>query len=63
MNEILKFANDSPWLTFFLAYLAFPILVWPFRLVNRWIRHLNIKAQGWPPVHLDGDGDVVKRED
>lgn len=30
-----------------------------FRCWNRWVRHLNIKAHGWPPAHLDADGDPV----
>ena len=34
------------------------IASWPFRLVNRWIRHQNIKARGWPPEYLDADGDL-----
>lgn len=29
-------------------------LTLPVRLL---IRHLNIRKQGWPPEHLDGDGD------
>jgi hypothetical protein len=31
-----------------------------FRCWNRWMRHLNIKAHGWPPAHLDADGDPVE---
>jgi len=29
---------------------------------NRILRSRNIRAQGWPPAHLDGDGDAVKHE-
>lgn len=36
-------------------FTSFVLLV--VRLVNRWIRHLNIKQHGWPPAHLDADGD------
>lgn len=28
-----------------------------FKTVNRWMRSRNIKAMGWPPSHLDADGD------
>ncbi len=28
-----------------------------FRSWNRFLRHLNIRAKGWPPPHLDADGD------
>jgi len=56
--DLYKFAGDNPYLTFFLALLVYHLLAWPFRLVNRWIRHRNIAASGWPPFHLDGDGDT-----
>jgi hypothetical protein len=25
--------------------------------MNRFIRHLNVRKAGWPPAHLDADGD------
>lgn len=28
-----------------------------FRLWNRYLRSKNIRSQGWPPPHLDADGD------
>jgi len=34
-----------------------------FRLPNRIIRSRNIKNQGWPPEHLDADGDFKQEED
>jgi hypothetical protein len=36
---------------------ASSLLAWPFRLVNRLLRHLNIRKAGWPPEYLDADGD------
>lgn len=49
-----QFMSDSPWLTFFLAYLA----AWlTFKIYNCTVRHLNIRKHGWPPAHLDADGD------
>ena len=56
---LLEFMGEHPWLTFFLAFFAARFASWPFRLINRWIRHRNIVAQGWPPPHLDADGDPV----
>jgi hypothetical protein len=53
-----QFMGDHPLLTVALAYLAYQAVTWPFRLVNRWIRHRNIAAAGWAPFHLDADGDV-----
>ena len=32
------------------------------RLPNRYIRSRNIAARGWPPEHLDADGDRIERE-
>ncbi len=29
-----------------------------FRVINRLIRHMNIRKKGWPPSHLDADGDI-----
>lgn len=31
-----------------------------FRAFNRRLRSKNIIARGWPPTHLDADGDVVQ---
>lgn len=58
-----EFMGDHPILTFFLAMIAANVLIYPFKLINRWIRHRNIVAAGWPPAHLDGDGDVIKKDD
>lgn len=59
-KDFLAFANDSPVLAVIFVLAATNVLIWPFRLVNRWIRHRNIVAKGWPPPHLDGDGDAVE---
>lgn len=58
--NIYEFMSGSPWLSFFLACL---ILLFATRLVflcwNRLLRHLNIRKAGWPPAHLDADGDFL----
>jgi hypothetical protein len=46
---ILATAAASP---FFFAFLAY----------NQTLRSRNIVAQGWPPAHLDADGDLVTEE-
>lgn len=56
--SIFEFMGSNPVLTFFLACIASSLVAWPFKLINRWIRHRNIAAAGWPPFHLDGDGDT-----
>ena len=30
---------------------------WPFKILHRYVRHLDIEKQGWPPPHIDADGD------
>lgn len=61
----MEYALAHPFFTFILALvlvlLVFQLLMTPFRVVNRWLRHKNIVARGWPPEHLDADGDVVKK--
>ena len=32
-----------------------------FKAYNRSIRHLNLRKSGWPPAHLDLDGDFTPR--
>ena len=63
MNGFYQFAGDHPFLTFVLALIVADVVCYPFKVINRWIRSQNIKNAGWPPVHLDADGDVVKKDD
>lgn len=49
-----EFMTGSPILTFLLAYIAYRLV---FRCFNRVIRHMTIRKAGWPPAHLDADGD------
>lgn len=49
-----EFMRACPVLTFLLAYIA---LRYAFRFWNRFMRHLNVRKAGWPPAHLDADGD------
>ena len=62
MHDFWIWATEHWWLGFWLAFwalvfayqLAFAVLV---RLPNRLIRHAAIRKRGWPPAHLDADGD------
>lgn len=63
MADMYRFMGDHPYLTFFLALILGNIITYPFKLVNRWIRHRNIIAAGWPPFHLDADGDTRTLDD
>jgi hypothetical protein len=60
--------TNIPWMFLFLAavtvHTAGELLAdLLFRLPNRIIRAGNIRAQGWPPPHCDGDGDVLETQD
>lgn len=48
-----QFISNSPFLTFFLAYLIASTVG---TIVKRFLRHLDIKKNGWPPNHCDADG-------
>ncbi len=62
MSALLAFAGEHYWifLISMLAGFTFVVtvleVVW-FRPFNRWCRHKNIEAKGWPPEHCDADGD------
>ena len=60
---IYEVMHESPWLTFFLLLAVVKLLGAPFRLVHRWIRHLDIATHGWPPAHCDADGDAVAEKE
>lgn len=49
-----EFMSRSPFLTLLLVYITArcAFLCW-----NRLMRHMNVRKAGWPPAHLDADGD------
>jgi hypothetical protein len=61
---LMTFSMAHPWLfalvlcplvaTVLVTLLRMPFLCW-----NRYLRSRNIKTQGWPPEHLDADGDSI----
>lgn len=58
MLELLKFACSGFW-TFlgcaFILGMIIKLITYPIRI---YFRHQNIKSQGWPPAHVDADGDL-----
>lgn len=52
--NIWQFMAESPILTFFLACIIASAVKW---LACQPFRALNIRKHGWPPAHLDADGD------
>ena len=58
--------SSHPFLTFFLALIIAGLINAPFKYAfmayNRTLRSKNIAAKGWPPAHLDADGDFKKED-
>ena len=52
--NLFQFATDSPWLAFFMLLL---LVEGVCKIVSRILRTLMVRKQGWPPGHLDADGD------
>lgn len=59
---LTAFSTTHPW-TFCLLFCPMVLCAvalttnFGFKCWNRWLRSRNIKHQGWPPSHLDADGD------
>jgi len=63
-DKYYVFADGNPYLAFFVTGAAVSSLsatvVMPFKF---YFRHRNIKTSGWPPVHLNADGDFLGADD
>ncbi len=60
MNTFFQFANNYPGWAVALVLFAIYIpcrYAWKFWVMHN--RHKNIAARGWPPPHLDADGDSI----
>lgn len=56
---VIQLASEHPILAFAITVIAMHI---PFKIWNRFMRHLNIRAHGWPPPHCDADGAFKAEE-
>ncbi len=57
MTELLSFADDHPFLVFFLALL---FLSFTYCVVVRLYRVVMVSIRGWPTApNMDADGDIV----
>jgi hypothetical protein len=57
MNEILKTIFTNLW-TFIGTIILLELILHLFvNLINRILRHWNIRKYGYPPSHCDADGD------
>jgi hypothetical protein len=61
-----EFANEHEVVTLLIVVVLATAAVSPFFFAfvayNQMLRSRNIVAQGWPPAHLDADGDPVIEE-
>lgn len=63
MELIFDFMGEHPWQTFFiLVFFGGGILNLILYMWRRLLGTINICVRGWPPEHLDADGDF-KEED
>ena len=58
--NIYQFMSENPYLTGFLCLFICHTV---FKIVNRIIRHFNLRKNGWPPAHCDADGDFKDNGD
>ena len=64
MIELYAFIAGSPWVSFFLAWLLLHLIVKIMNIfIVRPLRVINIWLNGWPPPHLDADGDWKPEEE
>lgn len=55
-----EFFHQHPfiaWCALWLVWIIVPVTTLAFRVVNRILRSINVALRGWPPPHLDADGD------
>jgi hypothetical protein len=67
MLELLKYTLSSFW-TFCGSYLLISMILYflvngIFRIFNRFYRMIMVLFKGWPPSHLDADGDWLNEPD
>ena len=66
LDTYLTFLTNHPFLGIFITVVAYYAVTAPFRYMvlayNRRLRSQNIHAMGWPPAHLDADGDFKQKD-
>ena len=58
--ETLRFIFSSFWIWLGSVIILGVILKVPLLIISRLIRRSMIIKRGWPPAHLDADGDFHK---
>lgn len=63
-NQITQILKDmTPEASLTLALIAGILAFAVVQCFKYLFRHLNIRKAGWPPAHLDADGDQVEPDD
>lgn len=57
MKWFFELATQDVFHAIFCGLVIYLPFRYAFKFYNRWIRHKNIAAHGYPPPHLDADGD------
>jgi hypothetical protein len=52
--NIWQIMGESPWLSFFAVIFLAQCAA---TVCSRVLRSINVAVRGWPPSHLDADGD------
>lgn len=63
LDWFLKLAGTNPFLAFCVLWLIGCIAGVIFKIVNRILRTIRVARAGWPPPHLDADGDWKPAEE
>ena len=65
-TEFMQWANEHWWLAFWLAFwmlvFTYSILMGLLFSLRRIMRAAVVLIRGWPPAHLDADGDWKAKE-
>jgi len=58
MTELLHALGALPWYTgLTLLWVLLGVMSLVAHIMNRILRSINIAIRGWPPAHLDAEGD------
>ena len=63
IEEIIKYSTSGFWVFIGCYSLITIVLYYIFRIFNRILRVITTSINGWPPEHLDSDGDFKSKED
>jgi len=63
MLDFLKWIFGDFWRFIGFVMIIEIIFQIPYKLIRRYLRHLDISKNGWPPKHIDADGEFEKEED